>query len=419
MLSEYRDIPAQARLLIYLSFAPSIAFGFVYTDLSFFLPNVQGVPASWLAIILPTMAATLVVASVPLGILADRYSRRNMLAVGYVSASVSLIGFALTTNPVLLLFVAVVEGIGEAALAVSSSALLADKAGDAKRTHAFSLQALLGWIGGAIGAFAISSVSLMQSIGLDSREAHVALYAAVGLLSLSAAPLVLRIREGDAEGKVRVPRKGILPRKSLRVLLRYSSYSVVIAFGAGLFVPLMTLWFSKAYSVSDVVSGPVLGLSSLLTAFAVFMSPRLASHFGLVKAIVLTQALSTVFMLGVPLSPTFELAASLYTVRVFLMNLSNPLTQSLIMGLVTPDERGMASGLSAVLWRLPNAFSSGVGVVLIDGGLLRFPFYIATMLYVAAITGFWFLFRNARLPEEMARQQSPSVTIRPGASAGK
>jgi MFS family permease len=400
MLSEYRGIPAQAKLLIYLSFMPSIAFGFIYTDLSYFLHDVQGILPFWLGIVLTTMAISLVVTSVPLGILADRYGRRNMLIVGNVSASISLIGFALTKNVVLLLMVAVVEGVGEAAFAVSTSALLADKAGNAKRTPAFSLQALLSWIGGAIGSFAISSVSVMQNFGLNTREAHMALYVVVGLLSLSVTPLVLRIHEEDSEGLRRAPREGILPRKSMRILLRYLLCNVTIAFGAGLFVPLMTFWFSSVYSVSDAVSGPVLGFSSILTAFAVFMSPRLANRFGIVKAIVLTQGLSTVFMAAVPFSPSFGIAATVYTMRVLLMNLSNPLTQSLIMGLVEPEERGMASGFNAALWRLPNAFSSALGAVLIGEGLAKFPFYIATVLYVAAISGFWFLFKDARLPEE-------------------
>jgi MFS family permease len=395
MFSEYRGIPAQAKLLVYLSFVPNIAIGFVYTDLSYFLPNVQHVDSLWLGVILPTMAASLVVTSVPLGVLADRYGRRNMLIVGNVAESVSLIGFALTSNVMLLLLVAVVEGVGEAGFAVSTSALLADKAGDAKRTPAFSLMALLSWIGSGLGAFAISSVSLMQAFGLDVKEAHVALFAAVGVLSLSVTPFMLMITTGGSE-----PRKGILPRRSMRVLLKYLSYSVTIAVGAGLFVPLMTLWFSRVYSVADSVSGPVLGVSGLLTAFAVFMSPRLANRFGLVKAIVLTEGLSTLFMLVVPLSPSFGIAASLYAVRVFLMNLSNPLTQSMIMVLVTPEERGIASGFSAALWRLPNTLSSGVGVVLIREGLFRYPFYIATVLYVIAIAGFWFLFKDARLPEE-------------------
>jgi predicted MFS family arabinose efflux permease len=86
------------------------------------------------------------------------------------------------------------------------------------------------------------------------------------------------------------------------------------------------------------------------------------------------------------------------------MNLSNPLSQSFIMGLVSPDERGMASGVSASLWRLPNGISSIAGGYLIGVGLLALPFYVATVLYVTSIASFWFLFKNTRLPEEKARE---------------
>jgi predicted MFS family arabinose efflux permease len=167
----------------------------------------------------------------------------------------------------------------------------------------------------------------------------------------------------------------------------------------------MAYWFKAAYGVPDSVSGLALGLTNLLTAGIVFMSPGLANRLGLVRATVLTQESSCIFMLAIPSSPTFAIAAVLYLVRVFLMNLSNPLTQSLIMGLVYPDERGMASGITAALWRLPNSLSTSVGFVLIGGGLLGLPFYIATLLYVAGISIFWFMFKDARLPEETVRIQ--------------
>jgi predicted MFS family arabinose efflux permease len=109
-------------------------------------------------------------------------------------------------------------------------------------------------------------------------------------------------------------------------------------------------------------------------------------------------------MVAVPSAPTFGAAASIYVVRVFLMNLSNPLTQSLIMGLVSPDERGMAAGVNAALWRLPNALSTFVGYDLMSGGLLAAPFYIATVLYVVGISLYWALFKGARLPEEVAEK---------------
>jgi MFS family permease len=347
------------------------------------------------------MAISLVSASFPLGILADKFGRRRMLILGNIAASLSIIGFALTTNLALILLVAVIEGTGEAAFAVSGSALLADKAGDQKRTLAFSLIAFLGWVAGAIGGFAISSVVPLQTLGLSVAQSHIILYLIVGLLGLSVTPLILKISETPRYSDPGVGvKRGFLPRKSGRVLMRFSIYSVMIAVGAGLFVPLMANWFFHAYGVTDAISGPVLGFSSILTAVAVFLSPRLARKFGLIRAIVLSQGLSTFFMLMVPVSPSFGIAASVYTVRVFLMNLSNPLSQSLIMGLVSPDERGMASGVSASLWRLPNALSSIVGAIWIGAGMLALPFYVATVLYVSAITAFWFLFKNTRLPEE-------------------
>jgi MFS family permease len=404
LFSDYRGIPSQAKYLIYLSFIPNIVIGFIYTDLSYFLPKVQLIPSPWPGVIITVMGLTAVAESIPLGMMSDRYGRRKMLILGNLCASLSLIGFALTADVGLLLLVAILEGTGEAAYAVSVGALLAEKAGDQKRTAAFSLLAFLGWVAGALGGFVISSVAAFQTIGLDIHQAHVALYVAIGLLSLAVTPFIFKVGESTTTLK----RKGILPRKSGPVLLKFLSYSVMIAVGAGLFVPLMAFWFSAAYGVPDNVSGLALGLTNLMTAGVVFMSPWLARKMGLVKATVVTEASSTVFMVIVPSAATFPVAAGVYAIRVFLMNLSNPLTQSLIMGLVAPDERGMASGISASLWRLPNALSASVGYSLMNAGFLALPFYIATALYVVGISLFWILFKDARLPEENTPIQAPS-----------
>ena len=396
MFSEYRGIPWQARLLIYVSFIPNVAIGFIYTDLGYFLITFQGIGPTQAGFVITVMGLTLVAESIPMGIIADRFGRRKMLVLGNLCASLSLIGFALTTNYLLILLVAVLEGTGEAAYAVSVSALLAGNAGDEKRTSAFSLLNIIGWIASAVGAAVISSVVGFEGLGLDLGQAHVVLFALVGLLGLTITPFLLKISEGPSHQRA----KGWLPRKSGGILLKYLSYSVLIAVGAGLFVPIMTVWFRAAYGVPDHVSGLVLAATSLITAGVVVVSPRLARKFGLVKATVVTEASSTAFMLAVPLSPTFPVSATFYVVRVFLMNLSSPLTQSLIMGLVSPDERGMASGITASLWRLPNSLSTTLGLTWIGAGLVALPFYVATVLYIVGITLFWILFRGAKLPEE-------------------
>jgi MFS family permease len=396
LFSEYRGIPWQAQLLVYLSFLPNVAIGFIYTDLGYFLITFQGIGATQAGLVITVMGLTLVAESIPLGIVADKFGRRKMLVLGNVCASLSLLGFALTTNYILILLVAVLEGTGEAAYAVSVSALLAGHAGDEKRTPAFSFLSILGWIASAVGAAVISSVIGLERFGLDLGQAHVVLFAIVGLLSLSITPFLFKIGEGPSFQKS----SGWLPRKSGGVLLKYLSYSILIAVGAGLFVPIMTVWFRAAYGVPDDVSGLVLGITSVLTAGVVVITPRLARRFGLVKATVATEAASTAFMLAVPLAPTFGVSATFYVIRVFLMNLSNPLTQSLIMGLVSPDERGMASGIAASLWRLPNSLSTTVGLTWIGAGLIALPFYVATVLYIIGISIFWLMFRKAKLPEE-------------------
>jgi MFS family permease len=231
------------------------------------------------------------------------------------------------------------------------------------------------------------------------------------MLSLASTVLMLRISEsripnGVKKTKSKLSIKGLFPQKSRNVLAKYVLTGATIAFGAGLFVPLMTRWMNLQYGVADQVSGPILGATSLVIGVSTLASPYLAKKIGLVKAVVATQATSTLFMFLTPLSPNFLLASSVYTTRAFLMNMSSPLEQSMIMGLVATNERGVASGISTALWRLPNALSSFIGAWLMGIGFLALPFFLATAFYVVSIVMFWFFFKNTLMPEEIAEKQS-------------
>jgi MFS family permease len=143
-----------------------------------------------------------------------------------------------------------------------------------------------------------------------------------------------------------------------------------------------------------------LAVSSILIGLAILVAPRVAKRFGLVKAIVITQATSTLFMFSIPFSPNYALAGFVYNMRALLMNMASPLSQSMIMGLVAEDERGAASGISGALWRLPNALSTFIGAWLMGIGLLAEPFFMATLFYIVSIMLFWHYFRKVKMPEE-------------------
>lgn len=400
MWGAYRDIPSNAKLLIYLSFFPSLALSLIYTDLSYFLTVVQGLSKVFTGIVLTTMGLTVVAMSIPIGILADKYGRRKFLAIGNLLASLTLIMFALTTNQFLLIVAAVAEGTTEAAFATSGTAMITALAGDASRTPAFSLASFLQNIAYGLGGFALPLVVVLEAFGMSDVTAHVALYIFVALMGAAVTPMLLTLPESARSAKAKSIRQ-FLPTKSKNVMVKWSLANVMVAFGAGLFVPLMTLWFSLMYGVPDSISGPVIGISGFLIAAVSLVAPFLAKEFGLVRAAVLSEGLSMIFMFLVPLSPTFLIAGFVYTVRSFLMNVANPMNTSLIMGLVNPDERGAAAGISSAVWRLPNSVSTTIGADMMNAGLLALPFYLATGLYVTSLGIYWLFFGKTKLPEEV------------------
>jgi MFS family permease len=400
----YGGLSKEAKYLIYQSILPAVAFGMFFTDISYFLTSVQGLSYEFMGIVVTIMGIATFLASIPLGIAADKYGRKKMLVIGNVIAGIIIALFAFTTDPAILLIAAIFEGISEAAFSASSGALLAEKAEATQRNSIFSLYAFAQSMAFGIGSFAIPGVIIFEIIGFSNKTSHSLLYIAVAGLSLVSTLILLKVKESPRPKKTNTkepnPAVKLAHKESRLNLVKYSLSSAIIAFGAGMVVPLMTAWLHLQYGISDAVSGPILGVTSIAIAVATLASPVLAKKIGLVKAIVVTQAVSTVFMFATPLSSSYVIASSVYTVRAFLMNMASPLSQSMIMGLVEEDQRGVASGITAALWRLPNALSTFIGAYLMAGGLLALPFFLASILYMLSCMLFWYFFRKTKLPEE-------------------
>jgi len=404
LFDSYRGLSKEAKYLIYSTILPSVAYGMFYTDVSYFLTSVQGLSDATMGIVVTLMGVSTFATSVPLGMAADRYGRKKMLIAGNIIASATLAVFALTANPAILFAAAILEGVSEAASMASTSALLAEKVGVDKRNSAFSLFGFAQSMAFGLGSLVIPIVVVFQALGFGVRESHLLLYLMLAGLGLASTLIMLRVSESTKLKRAKSGLKQMLPQKSRGVLAKYVLTGAIIAFGAGMVVPLMTRWMNLQYGISDALSGPILGVSSLVIGLATLGAPFLAKKLGLVKAVVTTQALSTVFMFATPLSSFYLTASVVYTVRAFLMNMSSPLEQSMIMGLVAEDERGTASGISGALWRLPNALSSYVGAWLMGLGLLAAPFFLATFFYSVSIILFWLFFRRTRMPEEIHDQ---------------
>jgi len=66
------------------------------------------------------------------------------------------------------------------------------------------------------------------------------------------------------------------------------------------------------------------------------------------------------------------------------------------MGIVAPEQRGLASAVNSIVWRLPNSVTTILGGILMAGGYYDIPIFLATAFYVASIASFYVVFHNVR-----------------------
>jgi len=380
-------VPKNATRVILGACPLALCLGFYQVALTVFLP-LEGISVTDLGALLTTAGLSTVIFSIPFAVLSDRYGRRGIMLIGAIITCLISAIPGITTNFLILEASAAIGGIGDAMYLATWNAYLADSTTQDTRPATFSLSFMIFTVASGVGS-AIPGMFPFLPLSLDT--AHRVFFVMLSVLSLLTPISVIK---WVTKTKPEISRHEILPRKSLGVIAKFSAANLLIGLGAGLIIPLIPTWFYLRFNATDVFSGPLLAVTYIVMGLAAALSPCISKRFGLVRGIVLTQLLSTFFLVVMPFSPNPEIAAALYVIRSTLMNMSSPLSDSFIMNLIAEDERATASSLNVVIWRLPNAASTVVGGSLLNSGNLNLPFYLCTGLYVASVALFYGIFRR-------------------------
>jgi len=428
----FAAVPVTVKRLIYFGAPTNVAGGFFFVVVSAYLPEV-GLGPEVVGTILGVSGLMMVLSAIPLGIVSDRRGRKTMLILGSAAFSPVLLVFAFTTNPTVLILMGLVSGVAQAAFLSTWNALIADGTPLEDRTAAFALSFIVGTTMSGLGfAFPLFFPALRGWTGLDSEAVHRVFLVAFGLLSV-ATPIafgfllrhhveILRPRAAVRASRERSSpwRLGVLRLKMRelarrldrvlekhRLLLKFSLINGFIGLGAGFIIPLIPTWLFYKFGIQDTYSGPLLAVSNVAMGLAGFASAGLARRYGSVRAAVMTQSLSTGFMVSLAFVPNPVLAGGLYVVRAALMNMSSPILDSYLMSIINPEDRGFASAVNSIIWRLPNSISTVAGGVILAAGLYDLPFLIAASFYAVGITSFYAAFRGVRArPAAGAGRQS-------------
>src|SRR3989449_6427530 len=390
----FSEIPRKVRWIIYVNAAGGVGFGYLMIFITAYYPQI-GSGAGARALTRGAEGAAMVICALPLGISSDRRGRKPPLLVASAVLPPTVLVFAFTTELQWLVLAAIVAGVAEGGFLATWNAIIADQTTTDQRNAAFALSFILGNVAGGIGfALPIIFPALEAWTGLDSHAIHIAVLLVTDAFGFLVPIALIVLLRGYRE--TLRPREARRKATDWKPLLKFSSLNGLVGLGAGFFIPLVTTWLYLKYGVPDTWSGPLLALSNITIGLSAVVSAAMASRSGPVRAIGLASGSCTLVRLRRAFVTSPVVAAGFYLVRAALMNMSAPIADSFLMGIIPPEQRGLASAVNSIIWRLPNSITTGFGGILMQAGNYDLPIFLATAFYAALVSAFYAVFRNVK-----------------------
>ena len=339
------------------------------------------------------------IATLPLGVWADRGVRKNIVAacVGIWSVATALAGF--TQNLIQLFSMRSILGIGEAGYAPASLSLLGDFFARSKRGRILSYWSVGTLIGAAIG------VSLGGRVA-DAFGWRWAFYI-VGIPGLIAAFLAWRIIEpkrgtfdrenGDDETPMETMGHGSLGkdfRGSIQKLLKIPTYWTILAAlvfsfftigGTSFWLP---TYLNRAFNLSLTNAGSIAGLVLVISGvvgtvvggwLADFMQRRFAG--GRLFTCMLGFLIGAPLVLVALLIYSLALFITVFVVAAISLNFCTGPLNAVIQDIIAPEMRATALGLALLL---AHVLGDAAAPTII--GIFSDRFTLGTALLVTAPT---------------------------------
>lgn len=220
------------------------------------------------------------VMGIPLGRLADRYSRRSLIAAGIAAWSLMTAVCGLAKNFTQLFLARVGVGVGEAALSPAAYSMIADMFPPEKLGRALSVYSAGAVVGGGlafvVGGMVVQAVSQMPVVNLPvlgEMRAWQSVFLIVGLPGLLIAGLMFTVKEplrrlAESQGNADAP----LPLKQVGnyLLLHWRVYGSIFTGFTMLAVVFNALlawtptFLLRSYEMSVGEAGPTIGLLLLV-----------------------------------------------------------------------------------------------------------------------------------------------------------
>ncbi len=388
------------------------AFAFSYLSVVFTIYLAQlGYSTVTIGLVVSTAYASGAVLTALWGFLSDRYGRKNILMLLAALTVVSNTIYVFFSHLFFILSAVIIANVGAGGsgaggqgggpMSPVEQALLAEKCTPQSRNHVFATNSFVGSSMGALGALLSGVPQYLQETW---SWQPIASYKPLFLLTILFAVVLIFAYASIEEHHV--PRRRDKGRSAAApvsgFVVKMSLLGMVDNLGGGLISPLVSYWFFLRYGVELKSLGFMFFLSYLLAALSFLVAPLLARRLGVVRTMAFSHGAASLIYLFLPLAPTFTMAAAMTILRSFLAYMDNPLRSSFIMGVVRPEDRGSAAGITSLSRHVPVAVSPSLSAYMMQSFSLNVPIFLGGFLQLFHDCVFYFMFRDVKPPEEQS-----------------
>ncbi len=175
--------------------------------------------------------------------------------------------------------------------------------------------------------------------------------------------------------------------------------TLIIATGAGLTIPFISLFFDKVHHLGKGSFSIVSAIAAVLVAWGAMLVPRVKETIGYKIAIPTTQSLAVISLIALATTQFYSqysialyIAIICYLLRQPLMNMAGPMTSELVMNYVGEKNREITSALTAAIWSGSWVISGYMVKVMFGKGYAYVNIFLITAgLYAFGVVLYYFL----------------------------
>ncbi|MCW4014666.1 MAG: MFS transporter [Candidatus Bathyarchaeota archaeon] len=320
---------------------------------------------------------TCAILAIPCGILADRYGKGKMIAVGFIAVIFAVCGMFVAKSLWAFGFIFAMFGISNA----TSTVMMPLYSTFYKKQEMEKGMGLYGLIN--ISAMSLGSLTgyipayMISNLAFSELSAYKIVIIVASILFVLQYVFYLAASRGIEE---KLSEGFSFKLKSWRPVLKFSALTLSLNIAGAILFSFFPYYVNQKFGIASAGLGTLFFISNLTQAVSRGVAAGIAKKLGNMKSIVVGISLSAIFFFLMPLSPSFGVLSLFYVLRSGTRFMSEPIVTSLFLKSLSEDEMSTANSIRMIAMNGSGAVSAMIGGFLLENVGLDSPAYLGAAL---------------------------------------